>query len=216
MPDLHDTQPNRNSILLGQNDGLQAPPRILFWGVIILFVLVIVGGFGSLYVFREVLQPSQQQRIIDQLHFMRAFLKPTPAGGVFPTVEPANETDAMSLLDMPLNIPSPTPTVSAQSVLNTSLEITQEVEVLIHYRQLVRHNEDTDADDQNSAHNLQRPKVLLEATIEGEKLIEAQTCKQEWDTQAQRVDGKQEHALHNRVLLTCKTENRAQDGTNAG
>ncbi len=111
MPDLHDTQPNRRAFIREyDNDGLQAPPKILFWGMILFVILIFGGIFVGIFGFSEVLQPAQQQRIIDQLPFMRAFLKPTPAGGIFPTMEPAsNEDDALSLLDMPLDIPGQTP-----------------------------------------------------------------------------------------------------------
>lgn len=126
MPDLHDTQPSRKNISLRHDDGLQAPPKILFWGMILLFVLIVGGGFAWIFAFREVFQPAQQQRVIDQLPFMRAFLKPTPEGGVFPTLVP-NEggDDALNLLEMPLDFPTPTPTESAEQ---SEAETTQEVE----------------------------------------------------------------------------------------
>ena len=125
MPNLHDTQPSRKNLQLKHDDGLQAPPKILFWGVIIFFVLIVAGVFGGIFGFREILEPAQQQRIIDQLSFMKVFLKPTPEGGIFPTIEPSSdEGDAMSLLDMPLNIPSPTPTQST----NMTAEETEESE----------------------------------------------------------------------------------------
>lgn len=114
MPNLHDTQPSRKNLQLQYDNGLQAPPRILFWGVILFFVLIVAGVFGTIFGFREILQPAQQQRVIDQIPFMRAFLKPTPQGGVFPTLEPdSDENDAMSLLDMPLDIPTQTPAAEA-------------------------------------------------------------------------------------------------------
>lgn len=128
MPNLHDTQPSRKNLQFQYDNGLQAPPKILFWGVILFFVLVIVSVFGSIFGFREILQPAQQQRVIDQIPFMRAFLEPTPAGGVFPTIAPeSDENDAMSLLDMPLDIPTQTPSAEeTESVEPTpTLEPTQ-------------------------------------------------------------------------------------------
>ncbi|MDE2748287.1 MAG: C39 family peptidase [Chloroflexota bacterium] len=109
MPKLHDTQPSRAYYLKSRNDGLRAPPRLLFWGLIVFTALVLLGTAGVIFGFREILQPAQQQRVIDQLPFMSILRNPTPIGGVFPTiVSPANEDAALSLLDMPLNIPSPT------------------------------------------------------------------------------------------------------------
>ena len=127
MPDLHDTQPSRSNLKLHYDDGLQAPPKLLFWGVIIFFMLIVGGIFAGIFGFREVLQPAQQQRVIDQVPLMRAFLKPTPQGGVFPTMEPAeNEGDAMSLLDIPLDIPSPTATQGASAEITA--EVTEEIQ----------------------------------------------------------------------------------------
>lgn len=109
MRDLHDTQPSRSYYLQGREDGLRSPPKLLFWGVILFFVLVAIGIVGVIYGFREVLRPAQQQRVIDQLPFMRVLRNPTPIGGVFPTIVSAADTDgALSLLDMPLDIPLPT------------------------------------------------------------------------------------------------------------
>jgi hypothetical protein len=121
MPDLHDTQPNRKTLNRRYNSGLQAPPKILFWGMILFILLIIVGVIGGIIGFREVLQPAQQQRVIDQLPFMRVFKEPTPMGGIFPTIAPStNENDALSLLDMPLDIPSPTPTQGAESAVEAT------------------------------------------------------------------------------------------------
>ncbi|MCY3779937.1 MAG: C39 family peptidase [Chloroflexi bacterium] len=104
MRDLHDTQPSRIHHFQRRDQGLSAPPRFLFWGLIIIFVLVLLGIAGIIFGFREVLQPAQQQRIIDQLPFMSILRRPTPIGGVFPTlVAPADSDSALSLLDMPLD-----------------------------------------------------------------------------------------------------------------
>lgn len=125
MPDNHDTQPNRNTLNRRYDGGLQAPPKILFWGMILFVLLIVIGVIGGIVGFREVLQPAQQQRVIDQLPFMRAFKEPTPMGGVFPTIVPSSsEDDALSLLDMPLDIPSPTPTQNVAP----SIEATEEIQ----------------------------------------------------------------------------------------
>lgn len=109
MRDLHDTQPSRSYYRSTYSQGLRAPPRILLWGVILCFLLFLFGLFGTIFGFREILQPAQRQRVIQQIPVMRIFLKPTPQGGVFPTIVSAsNSEDAMSLLDMPLTFASPT------------------------------------------------------------------------------------------------------------
>lgn len=108
MRNLHDTQPSR-SYYLKSRDGLRAPPKLLFWGVMLFFLLVVFGAAGFVIGFREVLRPAQQQRMIDQLPFLSMLRNPTPEGGVFPTIfAPANADAALSLLDMPLDIASPT------------------------------------------------------------------------------------------------------------
>ena len=110
MPNLDDTQPSRSYYLQTYETGVTGPPRILFCGVIFLFLLVILGVIGAIAGFRLVLQPGQQQRVIDQLPFMRMFLQPTPEGGIFPTLIPQSDADdAMALLEMPLLLSSPTP-----------------------------------------------------------------------------------------------------------
>jgi len=101
----HDTQPSMRRVSIKvQDDEIHGPPRVLFWGVVVMFVLVVAGSIGGVFAFREVLRPSQQQRVIEQLPFMRAFLPPTPMGGIVPTVDPSStdEDAANSLLTMPL------------------------------------------------------------------------------------------------------------------
>ena len=124
MRDLHDTQPGRSIYLQRRDDGLRAPPRLLFWGVLLFFALAVGGLAAVIFGFREVLRPAQQQRVIDQLPFMRALLNPTPIGGVFPTiVAPENAEAALSLLDMPLDLPTPTAAAAATD-LPTALPAT--------------------------------------------------------------------------------------------
>jgi len=109
MPDLQDTQPQRRYNLRSHEPGsLRAPPRLLLWGVVLFFLLLLCSGLTVVVGFREILQPAQQQRVIDQLPFMRVLRQPTPAGGVFPTLEAAADSDAaLALLDMPLAMGSP-------------------------------------------------------------------------------------------------------------
>ncbi len=120
MQNLHDTQPSRSHYLTPREQGLSAPPRILFWGVIIFFAMVLLGIVGVVFGFREILQPAQQQRVIDQLPFMRILRRPTPQGGVFPTlIPPANADDALALLDMPLDIATPAGTEAAAAAIES-------------------------------------------------------------------------------------------------
>jgi len=120
--DLHDTQPSQIYYLKRQDQRLSAPPKFLFWGLIIFFILVMLAIAGVVFGFREVLQPAQQQRIIDQLPFMSILRRPTPIGGVFPTiVSPADSESALSLLDMPLDFAATAATESAAIVSQTTV-----------------------------------------------------------------------------------------------
>lgn len=86
-----------------------APPRKLLWLIVGLFLLLVIGSVTSVVVFRNVLRPGQQQRVIDQLPFMQAFL-PRPASDTVPTAAPVN--NGISPEDL-LNAPLVNPTNSA-------------------------------------------------------------------------------------------------------
>ncbi len=92
-----------------------APPPLLLWIVIGLVLLAVLGGAAGIVVFRTALLPGQQQRVIDQLPFMRAFMPPTPQGGVLPTALPQGESaiSPEELLDAPLALVTPTGAVTA-------------------------------------------------------------------------------------------------------
>lgn len=86
-------------------DGLQAPPRILVWGAIGLFILGIVGTVTGVLVFREVLTPGQQARVIGVAPFMESFLPPRPGpGDTLPTAGPVDADAAQGLLTSPLDL----------------------------------------------------------------------------------------------------------------
>lgn len=72
-----DQQENAEQTSILQEDaGPTARPRLLFWLVIGLFLLAIVGSVTSIFVFRNVLPPGQQQRVIKILPFMEYLLPP--------------------------------------------------------------------------------------------------------------------------------------------
>lgn len=119
MNNLDDTQP-RLPISMARRE-MSGPPRWLLWSAVGLLVLIVIGGVGSIVIFREVLRPSQQQRVIDQLPFMHAFLRPTPSGGTLPTPLPdaAGAGDALDLLQIDLALPSASPTAEATTEATT-------------------------------------------------------------------------------------------------
>lgn len=69
------TQPRPQQIEHG------GPPRWLFWGVILVFVMGMIGLIGAFVGFRFVLEPAQQERVMQVLPFMEAFLGPRPQPG---------------------------------------------------------------------------------------------------------------------------------------
>ena len=98
---------------------LQPPPRWLMTLVVGGLILFILGVVSSILIFRDVLRPGQQQRVINILPFMEAFLPRNPgAGAALPTPLPTY-TSALSpddLLNIVLVSPTPEtiPTVTAQ------------------------------------------------------------------------------------------------------
>lgn len=98
-----------------RHNEIAPPPRVLFWLVIGLFLLMLAAagiGIGGIYIFREVLVPGQQQRVIEHLPFMRSLLRPTPVGGILPTAIPGGgDISPEDLLAAPLfgatNTPEP-------------------------------------------------------------------------------------------------------------
>ena len=101
-----------------QRNGGSRNRRWLWLLLLLLLAILLVAalGLGGVFTFRNVLLPSQQQRIIDQLPFMRALMAPTPPGGTLPTVVPVAGalSPADLLADLP-TLPAATATVTATS-----------------------------------------------------------------------------------------------------
>lgn len=109
---------------------LAAPPRILLWGCIGLVIIGIVGSVASVYLFREVLRPGQQVRVMEYLPFMEAFLPPRPAAdATVPTVgAPVNEDQINNLLTLDLEpqvTPEATPEVTPEPTVEVTVEATE-------------------------------------------------------------------------------------------
>ena len=104
---LHDTQPQRAvNYPPSYERGLKAPPKILLWGVIFLFVGGMVGSIGGLYVFREVLTPARQEHVMFYFPFMEVFLPPPPPpGGSLAPAAPVDQNAVDALLNNELELP---------------------------------------------------------------------------------------------------------------
>ena len=89
-----------------QRTGSSRTRRWLWLLILLLLTILLVGavGLGGVFTFRNMLLPSQQQRIIDQLPFMRALMAPTPPGGTLPTVVPV--AGALSPADLLADLPT--------------------------------------------------------------------------------------------------------------
>lgn len=113
----NDTEPGLRAVRGGE---LAGPPRFLLWSLIILFVLFVVGIIAGVFIFRDVLQPAQQSRVIEALPFMRSFLPPTPQGGILPTVDPATlgSEDPFDLLNIQIG-PTDEPEATAEAPADT-------------------------------------------------------------------------------------------------
>lgn len=82
---------------------LPAPPRLLFWSIVIFFVLAVVGTTAGIVIFRSVLLPAQQARVIGIAPFMEVFLDRTDPDATLPTVvPPAGGMSPDDLLNSPL------------------------------------------------------------------------------------------------------------------
>lgn len=136
MPDdrLDDTRPgvavNPNPYRKNTRGEVPAPPKILLYGVIGIFLLGIIGVVGTVVVFRNVLEPGQQERVIGILPFMEKFLPPHPAAGdTLPTLEPGTPGDvsAQDLLNLSFdNTATPTP---AEPTATPTLEPTEVAQI---------------------------------------------------------------------------------------
>lgn len=108
---MSEQRTNQGSTGSVDTGGVTPPPRFLLWLVIGLFLLAVLGSVGAVIVFRDVLLPGQQQRVIDQLPFMRVFMPPTPEGGTLPTAIPADsDISPEDLLAGPPALPALTTT----------------------------------------------------------------------------------------------------------
>jgi len=84
--------------------------RIAF-GVVI---LGLIAGLAGVFIFRNVLRPGQQQRVINIVPFMEIFLWRPPEDYTLPTPLPStSEISPEDLLSTTLEIPAPTATEEA-------------------------------------------------------------------------------------------------------
>ena len=89
--------------------------RRLLYAVLVPLLAVLIlatAGAGIVYGFRHVLLPGQQQRIVDQLPFMRVLMAPTPPGGTLPTAVPV--TGGLSASDLLADLTLPDATVTEE------------------------------------------------------------------------------------------------------
>jgi tetratricopeptide (TPR) repeat protein len=124
------------------DEGVAPPPRLLLWIVVGIFILGITGAVTGVVIFRNVLTPGQQERVLGIAPFMELFMPPRPAAGdTLPTPNPDEDTGGISPADLlagpALNIekttevapevettlfptPTPMPTVVVETMISTA------------------------------------------------------------------------------------------------
>lgn len=107
------TEPNLRKV--NTSNQVEGPPRILFWGVIGFFLLIVLGLLSGFFVLNQVFTSGQQARVVGEFPFMEAFLirQPTPAGGLLPTAEVMTESE-VDLLNLNLSIATEEPDVATE------------------------------------------------------------------------------------------------------
>jgi len=95
-----------------------SPPPLLLWLIVGLFLLSVAGTAGGVLVFKNVLRPGQQQRIITILPFMQNFLPVRPGAGIALPTAIAAQNNGITPEDLlAISIAVSTPTASVHEVL---------------------------------------------------------------------------------------------------
>ncbi len=64
-------------------------PRLMWlWATLVGVLLVAAALGGGIFAYQTILPPRYQEQMLTEMPFMRAFLPPTPQGGIVPTVAP--------------------------------------------------------------------------------------------------------------------------------
>ncbi len=91
-------------------------PRLLWLWASLAIIIVMAGGVAaSVWAYQNVLPPRYQEQFVEEIPVLRAFLPPTPQGGVLPTLAATSAISIDDLLSAPL-LP-PTATAEAQQVI---------------------------------------------------------------------------------------------------
>lgn len=82
--------------------------RRIVWILLAFLLLFFVGSVTGIFIFKNVLRPGQQQRVIDVLPFMENFLWRPPEDYALPTPLPStSEISPEDLLNITIEIPTP-------------------------------------------------------------------------------------------------------------
>src|SRR2546428_10323431 len=88
-----------------------------------------------------------------------------------------------------------------QRAFQVKSEMVQERKIGSHARKIIGEDEKADDRHQAAAHDLHGAEMLLEASVEGQKLIQSDAGQKKRYAQAERIDRQQEHALTDALLL---------------
>jgi hypothetical protein len=100
---------------------LQGPPRWLIITIVGGVVFIVGAAIAGLLIFQNVLRPGQQQRVIDAVPFMGAFLPSRGNGNNrIPTAipDPNNSLSPEDLLDILLSTSTPAPTIPPSATVS--------------------------------------------------------------------------------------------------
>src|SRR6478672_8460037 len=82
--------------------------------------------------------------------------------------------------------------------------------------QAVCHDQEADGDNQNAAHNFHSAEMALETTVKGQELVQTDTCQQERNTQAQRINCEKNNSLRYGFLSAGDCKYSGQNWTKTG
>lgn len=109
---------------------LAPPPRIVMVLSIGGLIALILGTFTGIFVFRNVLRPGQQQRVMNMLPFMESFLPLLPEEDVYVPTAASDPNNAISPEDL-LNMTFSTPTSSAETLTPKATETSMQTPTIM-------------------------------------------------------------------------------------
>ncbi|MBK8025662.1 MAG: tetratricopeptide repeat protein [Chloroflexi bacterium] len=100
-------------------------PRLFWlWTIVAVLIVLSLTGVATIWGYRSVLPPRYQEQFLTEVPILRAFLPPTPQGGIVPTVAATSAFSVEDLLSAPLQIGTPTTASGSAGAAQTTEEAT--------------------------------------------------------------------------------------------